>query len=64
MSYKVHKFVVDMPNDQDRLEQFINNLQGEVVSIIPNQAKMSFLQIYRVTRKIDFLYIIEKIKNI
>lgn len=64
MSYKVHKFVVDMPNDQDRLEQFINNLQGEVVSIIPNQAKMSFLQIYGVTRKIDFLYIIEKIKNI
>ncbi len=61
MSYKIHKFEINMPNDQDRLEQFINNLQGEVVSIIPNQAKMSFLQIYGVTRKIDFLYIIEKL---
>jgi hypothetical protein len=49
-----------MSRDQDKLEQFLNRLKGEVVSIIPNVAKTSFLQIYGVTRKIDFIYIIEK----
>jgi hypothetical protein len=49
-----------MANDQTRLEQFLNSLKGEVVSIIPNIINTSFLQIYGVTRKIDFLLIIEK----
>ena len=60
MKYKVHKLVINMHYDQEKLERFLNGLKGEVVSIIPNIAKTSFLQIYGVTKKIDFLYIIEK----
>jgi len=51
-----------MENDQGKLEHFLNNLEGEVVSIIPNIKKTSVFQIYGITRKIDFLLIIEKIK--
>ncbi len=49
-----------MTQDQSRLEHFLNSLKGEVVSIVPNIAKTTLFQIYGVTRKIDFLLIIEK----
>jgi len=64
MKYKVHKLDINMSRDQNQLEKFLNSLRGEVVSIIPNIAKTSLFQIYGVTKKIDFLYIIEKIKKI
>jgi len=51
-----------MENDQNKLEQFLNNLEGEVVSIIPNIKRTSLFQIYGLTDKIDFLFIIEKMK--
>jgi len=49
-----------MENDRKELEDFLNNLQGEVVSIIPNNANISLFQIYGLSRKIDFLLIVEK----
>jgi len=61
MKYKVYKFAIDMPRDQGKLERYLNSLKGEVVSIIPNIANTNLLQIYGVTKKIDFLYITEKI---
>jgi hypothetical protein len=61
MTYKVHKLEINMEKDQVKLEEFLNNLKGEVVSIIPNNKKMSLFQIYGITAKIDFLYIVEKI---
>jgi hypothetical protein len=36
MRYRVHRFDIDMTKDQSRLEQFLNNLDGEIVSIIPS----------------------------
>ncbi len=60
MKYRVHKFEIEMEKDQLRLEEFINSLRGEVISIIPNNKKVSLAQIYGVTRKVDFLFIIEK----
>lgn len=60
MKYKVHKLDINMSHDQNQLEKFLNSLKGEVVSIIPNIGKTSLFQIYGLTRKIDFLYIIEK----
>jgi len=60
MKYKVHKVDVDMEHDQNMLEKFLNSLVGEVVSIIPNIKKTSLAQIYGVSRKIDFLLIVEK----
>ena len=62
MKYKVHRLEIKMENDQNRLEQFLNILEGEVVSIIPNIKKTTLFQIYGITRKIDFLLIVEKIK--
>lgn len=62
MKYKVHRLKIKMENDQNKLEQFLNNLEGEVVSIIPNIKRTSLFQIYGLTDKIDFLLIIEKIK--
>lgn len=62
MKYRVHRLEITMENDQDKLEQFLNNLEGEIVTIIPNVKKTTLFQIYGITRKVDFLYIIEKIK--
>jgi len=62
MKYKVHRLEIIMESDQSKLEQFLNNLEGEVVSIIPNIKKTTLFQIYGITRKVDFLLIIEKIK--
>jgi len=61
MKYKIHRMEINMEKDQDKLEQFLNSLRGEVVSIIPNIAKTTLLQIYGVTRKINFILIVEKI---
>ena len=62
MKYKIHRFDIIMENDQSRLEQFLNNLEGEVVTIIPNIKKTSLSQFYGVTAKVNFLLIVEKIK--
>lgn len=61
MKYKIHKFDINMENDPFELERFLNNLKGEIVSIIPNVARTTLLQIYGASRKIDFFLIVEKI---
>jgi hypothetical protein len=60
MKYKVHQFELDMRRDREKLEQFLNSLEGEIVSIIPN-VKPTF-QLMGATAKVDFLLIIEKVK--
>ena len=60
MKYKVHRFPIRMDADQKRLEEFLNNLGGDIVSIIPNFRKTSLFQIFGVTGKTDFLLIVEK----
>ena len=59
MRYKVHRFPLKMSEDQDRLEDFLNRLRGEVVSIIPN-VKPTF-QLMGATAKVDFVLIVEKL---
>ena len=61
MNYNVHRLEIDMENGEERLEKFLNKLQGEVISIIPNIRKTSLFQIYGTSRKIDFLLIVEKL---
>lgn len=61
MNYKVHRLEIDMENGEERLEKFLNRLEGEVVSIIPNIRRTSLFQIYGISRKIDFLQIVEKL---
>jgi hypothetical protein len=62
MRYKVHRLDIIKENGQNQLERFLNNLEGEVVTIIPNIKKTSLSQIYGVTAKVNFLLIVEKIK--
>ena len=56
MKYRVHRFNIKMSKDQGNLERFLDSLEGEVVSIVPNVG-IWFLWAHRV----DFLLIIEKI---
>jgi len=56
--YKVHKFVIRMTADQNKLEQFLNSLRGEIVAIIPNVTS-SFAS----AAGVDFLLIVEKVES-
>jgi hypothetical protein len=55
LNYKVHRFDIKMTGDKDKLEQFLNSLNGEVVAIIPNVAIRAFW-----IHQVDFLLIVEK----
>jgi hypothetical protein len=57
MKYKIHRFPLKMTEDQDRLEEFLNNLRGEVIAIIPNVAPVPIT----LHAKVDFLLIVEKL---
>ncbi len=48
--YKIHRFDMRMSADEQRLEEFLNDLEGEVVTIIQMGA-----------RAVDFLLIVEKV---
>ena len=63
MKYKVHRLDIDLESNQMELEQFLNGLKGEVISIIPNIKKMTLSQIYGVTPRVNSLLIVEKISK-
>lgn len=52
MKYRVHQFDIDMRRDRDKLEQFLNGLKNDVVSIIPN-VKPIFFDIVRLVFHIN-----------
>ncbi len=52
--YRVHRFNIRMTKDQHKLENFLNNLEGEVVAIIPNVTLVP-------ATFVDFLLIVEKL---
>jgi len=54
MKYRVHRFDIKMTSEQSKLEQFLNSLEGEVVTIIPNVTWVPKTQV-------DFLLIVEKL---
>jgi hypothetical protein len=54
MKYRVHRFAIRMTRDQDRLEQFLNSLEGEVVAVIPNVTHFPITSV-------NFLLIVEKV---
>lgn len=58
MKYKVHRLDIRMTKDQDKLERFLNSLEGEVVAIIPN-ITLSVPWAHRV----DFVLIVEKLEE-
>jgi hypothetical protein len=56
MKYRVHRFDIKMTSDQGNLERFLNSLEGEVVSIVPNVTFGPFW-----VHRVDFLLIVEKV---
>ena len=60
MKYKVHRLDVKSDNMQEKLEIFLNELKGDVISIIPN-VKPTF-QGMGATAKVNLLLIVEAIK--
>ena len=55
MKYKVHRFNLRMTRDQHKLEQFLNDLEGEVVAIIPNVTPLP-------ATFVDFVLVVEKLQ--
>lgn len=60
MKYRAHRIEVNSDNMQEKLEQFLNKLESEVISVVPN-AK-STLIILGGAAIVDYLLIVEKIK--
>jgi hypothetical protein len=60
MNYRVHQLAVKKDTVQDQLERFINQLDGEVISVVPFVAPT--FQGMGATAKVDFLLIIEKVR--
>ena len=58
MRYRVHRIDVKQDNIQEKLELFLNNLKGEIVSVLPN-VRPTF-QLMGATSKIDFILVVEK----
>ena len=52
--YRVHQFRLRMTADAERLETFLNELEGEVVSIIPNVTPIP-------ATLVDFVLIVERL---
>ena len=58
MKYQVHRLEVKEDSVQEKLERFLNRLEGEVLSVIPYSTP-SF-QGMGATSKVNFLLIVEK----
>jgi hypothetical protein len=56
--YRVHRFDIKMKEDGFRLEQFLNGLEGEIVSIIPNVSPK--FTPGGMGAEVNFLFIVEK----
>jgi len=56
--YKVHEFRIRMSRDQKRFEDFLNSLEGEVVSIVPSIVpRWTF---GGMGAGVNFVYVVEK----
>ncbi len=58
MKYRVHRVEVNKDNMQDKLEQLLNRLDGDVVAVMPNVRP--FFLFYG--GRVDFLMVVEKLK--
>ena len=57
LEYKDHKLELKRDNIQEKFQDFIHRLSGEIISIIPN-VKPTF-QLMGATAKVDFLLLVE-----
>ncbi len=59
--YKVHKFVINNTIDEVALQTYLNLINGEIISIVPNIIPKFHLM--GATAGYDFLIIIEKTED-
>lgn len=52
----VHEIGVRMTEDRERVEEFLNSLQREIIAVIPNVHSISAFNIVGV----DFLWVVER----
>jgi hypothetical protein len=60
MKYRVHRLEVEEDTAQEKLERFLNQLEGEVLAVVPYVTPT--FQGMGATSKVDFLLIVEKAK--
>ena len=60
MKYRVHRLEVKKDTAQETLERFLNQLEGEVLAIVPYSTPT--FQGMGATSKVRFLLIVEKAK--
>jgi len=60
MKYRVHQIEVNKDTAQDKLERFINQLDGDVLSVVPFVSPT--FQGMGATSKVIFFLVVEKIK--
>lgn len=60
MKYRVHRLDVKKSTVQEKLEKYLNQLEGDVISVIPYPTPK--LQGMGATSKVEFLLIVEKSK--
>ena len=60
MSYRVHQLEVKKDNAQEKLERFLNRLDGEIVSVLPFTSPV--FKGMGATSQVDFLLIVEKVQ--
>jgi len=60
MKYRVHRIDVKPDNMQEKLENFINKMDGDLISVVPD-VRPTF-QGMGATAKIDFILVVEKLK--
>ena len=54
--YRVHRFDLRMTKDERNLERFLNTLEGDVVSVVPNVTVKVFW-----VHVINFVYVVERL---
>jgi hypothetical protein len=55
-NYRVHRFDLKMTKDEANLERFLNSLEGDVVSVVPNVTMKAFW-----FHVINFVYVVERL---
>ena len=61
MKYRVHRLKAGKDEVQTKLEQFLNQLEGEVLAVLPYVTPT--FQGMGATAKVDFLLIVEKVRE-
>lgn len=59
MNYRVHRLEVKKDAAQEKLELFLNQLEGKILSVVPYVSPA--FQGMGATAKVDFLLVVEKV---